>query len=287
MTKNRELSIFIDESGELSAPCRPNSCKDAFYVVSLVFHNQDTDISDLVDCLNRGLEGMGIPGISRDHALHSYNLIRGERPYQPLSFEERRKLFNKAVSFASACAKVGVAGRTCIIDRRLYCEPTPMCNGDCRMPDSGRQAMKEEIRDWLDDFIRLNRDRLRTFDTIKVYYDNGQKWLGDLIHESFNRNVTEDKVAFKEKVSPSQYKLFQVADLLCTYGLLHKKRVVSDYTKTDMRFFDASFKSARHSGKKSKNAVNQLHNVTATDKQIDILARRFKRLTENAIPQAH
>ena len=287
MTKNRELSIFIDESGELSAPCRPNSCKDAFYVVSLVFHNQDTDISGLVDHLNLGLEDMRIPGISRNHALHSYNLIRGERPYQPLSFKERRKLFNKAVDFANACAKVGVVGKTCVIDRRQYCESTPMRSGDCRMPDSGRQAMKEEIRDWLDDFIRRNRDRLRTFDTIKVYYDNGQKWLGDLIHESFSSNVVEDELVFKERVSPSQYKLFQVADLLCTYGLLRKKRAVSDYTKTDMQFFDASFKSVRHNGKKQKNVVKQSHNVTATDKQIDILTRRLKGLMENSIPQAY
>ena len=96
--------------------------------------------------------------------------------------------------------------------------------------------MGAKIHNWLDDLILDNRDDLCTFDTIKVYYDNGQKWLGDLIHESFSRNVVEDELVFKEKVSPSQYKLFQVADLLCTYSLLCKKRAVSDYTKMTCGF---------------------------------------------------
>ena len=143
-----------------------------------------------------------------------------------LLISERDKLFNKAVDFAGSCARIGVAGKMCVIDRR--------------------QAMEAKIHDWLDDLILDNRDDLCTFDTIKVYYDNGQKWLGDLIHESFSRNVVEDKLVFKEKVSPSQYKLFQVADLLCTYSLLCKKRAVSDYTKNDMRFFDSSFKVKNH-----------------------------------------
>lgn len=287
MTKNRELSIFIDESGELSAPCQLNSCKDAFYVVSLVFHNQHADISGLIDRLNCGLENMKIPCISRDHALHSYNLIRGERPYQPLSLQERRKLFNKTVDFANACAKVGISGRTCIIDRRQYCDPNPARNGECQMPESGRKTMEDAIRDWLDDFICNNRDSLRTFDTIKVYYDNGQKWLGDLIHESFNRNVVEDELVFKEKVSPSQYKLFQVADLLCTYSLLREKRAVSDYTNTDMRFFDTSFRRRRGNDTKQGNAAKQLFDTTAMDGRIDILTRRFRNLTENPIPRTH
>ena len=147
--------------------------------------------------------------------------------------------------------------------------------------------MEDAIRDWLDDFIRNNRDSLRTFDTIKVYYDNGQKWLGDLIHESFNRNVVEDELVFKEKVSPSQYKLIQVADLLCTYSLLREKRDVSDYTNTDMRFFDTSFRRCRGNDTKQGNAAKQLCDTTAMDRQIDILTRRFRNLTENPIPRAH
>lgn len=163
-----------------------------------------------------------------------------------LLISERDKLFNKAVDFAGSCARIGVAGKMCVIDRRHYCEPDSSHGVNCRISESRRQAMEAKIHDWLDDLILDNRDDLCTFDTIKVYYDNGQKWLGDLIHESFSRNVVEDKLVFKEKVSPSQYKLFQVADLLCTYSLLCKKRAVSDYTKNDMRFFDSSFKVKNH-----------------------------------------
>lgn len=57
---------------------------------------------------------------------------------------------------------------------------------------------------------------------------------------------------------------------------LCKKRAVGDYTKTDMQFFDPSFKAVRYNGKKPKNVVKQSHNVTATDKQINILTKRFK-----------
>ena len=92
----------------------------------------------------------------------------------------------------------------------------------------------------------------------------------------------------KKKSAHPNTKLFQVADLLCTYSLLREKRAVSDYTKTDMRFFDTSFRNRRRGGNtKRDGTTKQSCDTTAMDKQIDILARRFRSLTENPIPRAY
>ena len=60
------------------------------------------------------------------------------------------------------------------------------------------------------------------FETIKVYYDCGQKRITNLLHGFFNERRSL-KVEFAQAVEPKKYKLFQVADLVCTLKLLEVK----------------------------------------------------------------
>ena len=73
----RELSIFIDESGDFGAyePHAP------FYVISLVMHDQSLPIAKDIDYLKRHVSEQGFP---EDHAIHSMPLIRRERDYSAL-----------------------------------------------------------------------------------------------------------------------------------------------------------------------------------------------------------
>ena len=59
----RELSIFIDESGDFG----PYEAHSPFYLLSLVFHDQSRDITDSLDKIHDALEERGLPAY---HAIH-------------------------------------------------------------------------------------------------------------------------------------------------------------------------------------------------------------------------
>ena len=69
-------------------------------------------------------------------------------------------------------------------------------------------------------FIREHYDFLLSFDLVKIYYDNGQVELNKILSTLFNAFLP--RVEFR-KVKPSDYRLFQVADMICTFELLKLK----------------------------------------------------------------
>ena len=55
---------------------------------------------------------------------------------------------------------------------------------------------------------------------MEIYYDNGQVEVSRILSSVFN--VLLDNVEFR-RVLPSEYRLFQVADLICTIKLAELK----------------------------------------------------------------
>lgn len=92
----RELSIFIDESGDFG----PFEKHSPFYVLSLVFHDQSDDISDHLDKIHDALVARGLP---TDHAIHTGPLIRREKDYRWLDMPARRSIFRVLVDFVRTC----------------------------------------------------------------------------------------------------------------------------------------------------------------------------------------
>ena len=72
------------------------------------------------------------------------------------------------------------------------------------------------------DFIEATRSITDGFSKVKVYYDCGQKFITHLLHRGFEELKIPD-VEFAQSVKPYRYKLFQVADLICTLRLLELK----------------------------------------------------------------
>ena len=79
------LSIHIDESGNLNLSNRQNP----EYCLTLVFHNQDIDISKEIEILNEKLESTGW----NESFIHTMPLIRQDAPYNAFLREERIKIF--------------------------------------------------------------------------------------------------------------------------------------------------------------------------------------------------
>lgn len=77
-------------------------------------------------------------------------------------------------------------------------------------------------------------EKFKSFDKIIVYYDNGQIELTKILTSIFN--VLFFNVEFR-KVRPADYKLFQIADLVCTLELLNEKRGIHSFSRSELEFF--------------------------------------------------
>lgn len=83
-------------------------------------------------------------------------------------------------------------------------------------------------------FIRSHYEDFLDFDDVKIYYDNGQVEVSKILSSVFNALLPNP---IFRKVMPSEYKLFQVADLLCTLELVKLKLENNMFSKSEMPFF--------------------------------------------------
>lgn len=91
----KELSIFIDESGDFSQTVN----QSPYYIVTLLFHDQSDDITENITRLKQWLLDASI----NDEYIHTHPIIRKEDPYHNLSIDERRKILNKMLRFTMGC----------------------------------------------------------------------------------------------------------------------------------------------------------------------------------------
>lgn len=85
------------------------------------------------------------------------------------------------------------------------------------------------------DVLRSNETFWNGFDRVIIYYDNGQIELTKILTSVFSTLYTH--VDFR-KVKPVDYKLFQIADLICTMELLKEKAATNPFTRSEIDFFD-------------------------------------------------
>lgn len=69
---------------------------------------------------------------------------------------------------------------------------------------------------------------------MKIYYDNGQVEVTRILSSVFNALL--ENVEFR-KVMPTKYRLFQVADLICTLKLAELKMNNHILSKSEIYFF--------------------------------------------------
>ena len=203
------LSVFIDESGDFG----PYEAHSPYYLISMILHNQNTDISENIKSFNSHLLNLGYP----HHAIHTGPLIRRESIYSNDFIEDRKRLFNALFSFA----------------RKLDFKYSYIKIKKIECPDA--IAMTSRISKDLADIIRNNESFWNSFDKVIIYYDNGQIELTKILTSVFNTLYTH--VEFR-KVKPIDYKLFQIADLVCTMELLSEKATNNSFSHSEMDFFD-------------------------------------------------
>lgn len=196
MASISELSIFIDESGDLGLPAQPHS---PWYILSLVLHDQSDDISPQLQRIHHALTSRGL---AADHAVHTGPLIRREKDYLRLDMRDRRSIFRVLYDFVTKCA---ITHYSLVFNKQQY------DNTDLLL---GRMARE------LGALVSDNYSYFLAWDRVVIYYDSGQKEIKDLVNAVFNAHLENVEV---RKVAPSNYSLFQAADMCCTFALLRKK----------------------------------------------------------------
>ncbi|MBR5645362.1 MAG: DUF3800 domain-containing protein [Treponema sp.] len=204
-----QLSIFVDESGDFGE----YSTHSPYYIITMIFHDQSKDIQANINHLNNSLENMGF---GKDFAIHTEPIIRREEIYENMNPNERRAILSKLFYFVM---KSEISYKTFLFEKRQF---------DDLLRLEGRMAKEMSL------FIRENIEYFQTFDEVILYYDNGQRNLNRILNSVLFTELSKYDV---RKVSPKDYKLFQVADLICTLQLLNVKHKKKELSKSELLIF--------------------------------------------------
>ena len=157
--------------------------------------------------------------------IHTGPIIRREEIYEFMSIKERRRIFNKLVAFFRQ------------IDIRYKCVSIEKKSSDDVVQLTSQLSRK------MSQFIRDNYEAFLACDIVKVYYDNGQVELSRILASVFSALIPSTE--FK-KVLPKDYKLFQVADLICTMELIRLKIDDGQFSKSEELFFGSQYELKRN-----------------------------------------
>ena len=204
----KELSIFIDESGDFVK----YDHHSPFYIISMVFHDQSSDISDPLKKLEDDLSHLGL----FNHCVHTGPIIRRENEYKYLGINERRRILNCMTTFVKH------------IDVRYHCIHVEKAHLEDTM------EIVAQLSKQISSFIKENYQALLAFDKVKIYYDNGQHEISRILVTVFSALLPSVTI---KRVVPSDYRLFQVADFLCSMELVKLKVASSSVSSSEMEFF--------------------------------------------------
>ena len=204
----RYLSVFVDESGDFGM----SENSSPYYVITMVFHDQGFDIQDQISRLEKELANLGY----KDHVVHSEPLIMRRGEYGYLSPLERKAIFQKIYHFAIRCD---------IRYKQFYFEKREVKDAF---------ELRARIAKSISMFIRQKYDEIRSFDKVILYYDNGQKEINNILNTVFATELSahETRLAYQK-----DYRLSQVADMICTLKLLEDRASSNSLSRSEELVF--------------------------------------------------
>ncbi len=204
----KELSVFIDESGDFGEITE----RPAYYLVTLLFHDQKNEIVSNVKKLEDSTKNSGFDF----EYIHTGPVIRREDVFSGLSIDERRKLLFKMLNFIVGSP---ITYEIAVVNRKEAPDKISL---------SGRLGRE------ISNVIGKHKAFFDGFDKIIVYYDNGQIELGAILNTVFSIHFSN--VEFR-KAEPQKYRLLQAADFICSMELLKIKKNENRLSKSEKQFF--------------------------------------------------
>lgn len=205
----KELSIFIDESGDVG-------CASDFYLVGLVFHEQRFDIGENIRLYETALCGRNL-----DRTPFHFNpLINGNDDYRWKDIQCRKQQLHAFVTFFE---HLPVTYKVLIYDKKM-----------AKGFDGLAAAIERDLKVFLFDHLAY----LQQFDSVKIYYDGGQSVVTKAVHSAIASCISREAIVYKDATA-ERYRLAQVADYACGIELTSLKFERQLETKTDTAFFGA------------------------------------------------
>ena len=181
----RELSVFIDESGDIGTGSE-------YYLLTLVFHNQSDDIDSWLSSYEQACTASNLP----KNTFHFTPVLRGHVPFDSMGYSTRKRLLSRF---------------------RYFVERLPfkyVCLSYEKRRFSNTADLQAKMQRDIERLIRDNLVFFQEFDVVKVYYDNGQSIVSTSVHGAISAALFEDAVVYRN-IKPNRYRLFQVADYIC------------------------------------------------------------------------
>lgn len=203
----RELSVFVDESGDLGGESR-------YYLLALVFHDQVDDLSHTISLYERDLVVRGL----KDVPLHLNPLLRANDDYSGMTVKQRATYL---ASFSTFAQHSPFGYRVFAYRKDRFASPA----------DLGAR-MRRDLIDFLFDGIGW----LQRFDRVKIYYDDGQSLVTRALHDGFEYALAREAVVYRD-ARPADYRMLQVADYVCGVELAALKYERGEEGATDRLFF--------------------------------------------------
>lgn len=201
-----ELSIFVDESGDQSG--------SRFYLITLILHDQSTDFYGHEIRYRQVLTDCRIPDIP----FHMGPLLHGHEDYQNTTLDDRKRMLSKFAVFAQ---NFPFSYKTFAYEK-----------SDSPSMDALLHKMERDLNFFLYEHLAY----FQAFDKIKIYYDDGQAIVTNALHAAVECVLAKDAIIYKD-ASPKNYRLFQLADYVCTLELTAMKFQAHDARPTDHLFF--------------------------------------------------
>lgn len=195
MNNERLLSVFVDESGNFGDPKDPAR----FCIVTLVLHDQSFGISRFIRELDRANYDLGLD--PETFQFHTAPLIRQDDEYSAMSRRMRGRILDRMLTFVRN------------VDFRYCCFSV-----DTDFVNTSDQIF-EKMKRQMVAFIGQHRGDFESTGSVKVYYDAGQKPVSRLLAETLGTALS-CPVVFAQGARQEDYKLLQVADLICTVHLI-------------------------------------------------------------------
>lgn len=202
-----ELSILVDESGEQDGA-------SGFYLVTLVFHDQDASIDEAIAGYRLDLKAKGLP----DTPFHAGPLKNGHDAFENMEPAERRRLM---ACFSGFVRRLNITYHTFWYQRKEV--------------DTTAKLAKRLTQD-MRSFFTGQQEAMQAHGVVKVYYDNGQPVVASVLRETLGDVLGRQAVRYRN-ADPKHYLLLQAADYICDVELTAVKYDKKLQTPTDERFY--------------------------------------------------
>ncbi len=165
----RELSVFVDESGNLGDDAK-------YYLLALVPHDQSKDALEHIGRYESTLAQREL----RDIPLHMNPLVRANEDYKAMTAQKRKRLLTCFSSFAWKCPS-------------SY-EVLSYRKSHFKSDEGPFSKMKRDLILLLFD----KPETLQAYDIVKIYYDDGQGMVTDALHAAFEYAPNKQAITYRD-----------------------------------------------------------------------------------------